>query len=138
MALAKISVPRGSTIFLIEDMDVRVAWFEERLGVKRTGGYKINSPVAMITTSSPSEALAILENIDVNEIDLFFFDHDLGGAPYTPPFSTDIARFLVEKNPEIGKRVVIHSMNKVGSKNLQHIMPGAVYLPFGSFDIVLT
>jgi hypothetical protein len=137
MALAKISVPRGAVIFLIEDMDVRVNWFEKKLGIERTGGYKINAPVALITTSSPSEALAILGNVDINEIDLFFFDHDLGGRPYAPPFSTDIAKFLAKQDREIGKRVVIHSMNEAGSKNLQRIMPGSVHMPFGSFDIEL-
>jgi hypothetical protein len=141
MALAKISVPRGATIFLIEDMDVRVNWFEKKLGIQRYGlpghKYKINAPVALITTSSPSEALAILGDVDINEIDLFFFDHDLGGRPYAPPFSTDIAKFLAKQDREIGKRVVIHSMNETGSKNLQRIMPGSVCMPFGSFDIEL-
>ncbi len=138
MGLAKISVPEGSVVFIIEDMNERIEWFENKLKVNRTGGYAINCPVAVIIAKSPEEATAILGEIEIDEIDLFFFDHDLGGAPYTPPFSTDVAKFLAEKDPNIGRRVVIHSLNTAGVKNLQGIMPGAVKMPFGSFNIEVT
>jgi len=64
----------------------------------------------------------------------FFLDHDLGG-PYQPPYSTDIAKRMHELDPKIGNRTVIHSANEPGARNLQAILPGSVYFPFGFFDI---
>lgn len=122
--MALITVPRLATVFLIEDNPERIRWFQSRLGTRLSDH-----------TDSPEYAIRVFEAFSVHFHDLIFFDHDLGGAPYTPPFSTDIAKYLVEHDPKVGRRVVIHSLNPDGVKNLQAIMPGAIALPFGSFDI---
>jgi len=122
--LALITVPKNATVFLIEDNPERIRWFQDRLGIRLLGH-----------TDSPEQAIQTFKSLGTGYFDLFFFDHDLGGAPYMPPFSTDVAKYLVERDPNVGKRVVIHSLNPSGAKNLQDIMPGAIWLPFGTFDI---
>lgn len=122
--MALITVPKNATVFLIEDNLERIRWFQSRLGI-RLSDY----------TDSPEYAIRVFKAFSVHFHDLIFFDHDLGGAPYTPPFSTDVAKYLVEHDPDVGKRVVIHSLNPDGVKSLQAIMPGSTALPFGTFEI---
>lgn len=133
-----VSVPKNSTVFLIEDSPERIQWFEYKLGVERYAGYAFNPRTTLIQTKDPNEAIVILESTGVEEIDLFFFDHDLGGKPYEPPFSTNVAKYIVGQDPVVGKRVLIHSLNEPGRKNLLAIMPGAMELPFGTFNIRVT
>jgi hypothetical protein len=121
--MALVSVPNSALVFIIEDSEERIKWFREKLGQR-----------IAVLTKDPADALDVLFGVDSRKIDLFFFDHDLGGA-YKPPYSTDVAKYLIKKEPYIGKRVIIHSMNEAGSKNLQRIMPGSVRLPYGTFDI---
>ena len=122
--MALVTVPKNATVFLIEDNPERIKWFQDKLGTRLSDH-----------TDSPSYAMRVFDTFSVHFHDLFFFDHDLGGAPYTPPFSIDVAYYLAARDPDIGKRVVIHSLNVPGVKNLQAIMPGSIWLPFGSFDI---
>jgi hypothetical protein len=121
--VALVGIPNNALVFIIEDSEERIKWFTAKLGTRIT-----------CVAKNPDQALQFLFGLDTRKIDLFFFDHDLGGA-YKPPYSTDVAKYLVKKEPYIGKRVIIHSMNEVGSKNLQRIMLGAMRLPYGTFDI---
>lgn len=131
MSKAIISIPKDAKVFIVEDDPSRRDWFTERLGARVYGFF-----------DKPEEAISHLNDlasldpgpVQLESIYAFFFDHDLGGA-YKPPYSTDIAKRLYELDPEAGRRTVIHSMNEPGARNLQMILPGAVYFPFGFFDI---
>jgi len=102
----------------------RVGWFVEKLGPRIVGIH-----------DKPENAIKALQGFDLNEIDMFFLDHDLGG-PFEPPFTTDVAKYMIgQGNLKIGLRTIIHSCNPAGARNLQSILPGATILPFGTFDI---
>ncbi len=134
MPTAQIKVPKKALVYIVEDSPERIAWFREKLGDR-----------IVRIDHDPKEAIRFLRNVGlshfikivhcVDNIDLFFLDHDLGG-PYQPPYSTDIARCMYIEDQKIGKRTVIHSCNFVGAANLARILPGSLLMPFGSFDIV--
>lgn len=118
-----IRVPKLAFIFIVEDDLTRVGWFVSRLGSRIIGIH-----------DKPEMAIKALQAFNLNKIDMFFLDHDLGG-PFEPPFTTDVAKYMFDQDPKIGKRTVIHSCNPAGADNLQKILPGSVKLPFGTFDI---
>jgi hypothetical protein len=118
-----IHIPSLAHIFIVEDDLSRVGWFVRKLGSRIIGIH-----------DKPVNAIQALRAFNLNEIDMFFLDHDLGG-PFEPPFSTDIAKYMFEQDPKIGKRTIIHSCNPAGARNLEVILPGASILPFGSFNI---
>jgi hypothetical protein len=120
-----VQIPAGKVVFIIEDNFERIRWFEE----------SFHGSCDLVVKTNPDSALAYFQDRDVSKTDVFFFDHDLGGAPYLPPFSTDVAKRLIEHDPEVGNRVIIHSLNESGARNLQALMPGSVWLRFGTFDI---
>jgi NAD+-processing family protein with receiver domain len=124
MALAKVTVPKGSVVFILEDDPNRIHWFERAF----------KGQVGTIEAMNPEDALYLLKDLNIETIDLFFFDHDLGG-PFKPPFSIDVAKYLAETDPYIGNRVIIHSLNPGGAENLKEVMSGAKVLPFGTFEI---
>ncbi len=123
MSKAIISIPEDAKVFIVEDDPARTDWFYSRLGDRIVGVYK-----------DPKTAIEILQCMDFSTITAFFLDHDLGG-PYSPPYATDIAEYMVSRDAGVGSRTVIHSMNEPGARNLQRILPGSVYFPFGFFDI---
>jgi hypothetical protein len=116
-------MPRLAFIFIVEDDLNRVGWFVNKLGSRIIGIH-----------DKPANAISSLKAFNMNEIDMFFLDHDLGG-PFEPPFSTDVAKYMFEQDPKIGKRTIIHSCNPAGARNLENILPGSTRLPFGTFDI---
>lgn len=126
--MALVQIPAGKVVFVIEDNMERIRWFEE----------KFHGSVDLTVKTNPDDAIAYFWGSygkGSAGTDLFFFDHDLGGAPFMPPFSTDVAKMLVKCDSEVGKRVIIHSLNEPGAKNLQAIMPGSIWLKFGTFNI---
>jgi hypothetical protein len=131
MSQATIYVPKDKEkglCFIIEDYQNRREWFVSKLGIPRIEAF----------FDVPEEAIAYLDMLSrrnkLNQIYAFFLDHDLGGA-YKPPYSIDIAKFMYQLDPAIGYKTVIHSANEPGARNLQAILPGSVYFPFGFFDI---
>lgn len=123
MNKATIYIPKLAHIFIVEDDKSRIGWFIERLGSRIIGIH-----------DKPENAIQALCSFNLNEIDMFFLDHDLG-RPFLPPFTTEVAKYMVKQDPKIGKRTIIHSYNPDGAKELQKILPGAVRLPFGTFNI---
>ena len=133
MSQATIYVPKGGWCFIVEDDQRRRDWFVSKLGMSRIYGFfdKPEEAIKHLNTlaNEPKTIPYSLENMYA-----FFLDHDLGG-PCKPPYSTDIATRMHELDPKIGSRTVIHSANEPGARNLQAILPGSVYFPFGFFDI---
>lgn len=131
MSQATVYVPKDrhkGICFIVEDDPSRQLWFASKLGPRIVGFF-----------DKPEEAIEKLRQIAENfpkleSVYAFFLDHDLGG-PYQPPYSTDIAKHMFSLDPRIGLRTVIHSANEPGARNLQKILPGSVYMPFGFFDI---
>jgi hypothetical protein len=123
MTQSTIYIPKLAFIFIVEDDLTRVGWFVNKLGSRIIGVH-----------DKPANAIQALQAFNINEIDMFFLDHDLGG-PFEPPFTTDVAKYMFEQDPKIGKRTIIHSCNPAGARNLEAILPGATRLPFGTFDI---
>lgn len=123
MNKATVYIPKLAHIFIVEDNESRIGWFIERLGSRIIGIH-----------DKPGNAIQALRSFNMNEIDMFFLDHDLGG-PFLPPFTIDVAKFMIKQDGKIGKRTIIHSCNPDGAKELQKILPGSVKLPFGTFDI---
>jgi hypothetical protein len=123
MKTTTIHIPKLAFIFIVEDNLQRIRWFLDKLGSRIIGIH-----------DKPENAISALKAFNLAEIDMFFLDHDLGG-PFQPPFSTDIAKYMFEQDPKIGKRTIIHSCNPEGANNLKAILPGAIKLPFGTFDI---
>ena len=118
-----IYIPKIAVVFIVEDDLRRIGWFVNKLGVRIVGIH-----------DKPKLAISALEALNINEIDIFFLDHDLGG-PFEPPFTTEIAEYMFKRDPNIGMRTVIHSCNPAGARNLEAILPGSIRLPFGSFEI---
>jgi hypothetical protein len=123
MKLTTIYIPKLAFIFIVEDDLNRVGWFINKIGSRIIGIH-----------DKPENAIKALQAFNMNEIDMFFLDHDLGG-PFEPPFTEAIAEYMVSQDPKIGKRTIVHSCNPAGARNLQSILPGSMILPFGSFDI---
>lgn len=128
MSNTHIRVPQSATVYIVEDSEKRLDWFRQKLG-------------ARIIRIDDKPELSIdwmkgLTDDEFNAIDLFFLDHDLGGAAYASPYATDIAKYMVQRNPRIGFRTVIHSQNPYGSEYLAKLLPGSMRMPFGSFDII--
>lgn len=123
MKPATIYVPKLAFVFIVEDDYRRIGWFVDRLGSRIIGVH-----------DKPANAISALKAFNTAEIDLFFLDHDLGG-PFEPPFTEEVAQFMFNQDPKIGRRTIIHSCNPAGARNLQSILPGAKLMPFGTFNI---
>ena len=66
--------------------------------------------------------------------DCLFLDHDLGGETYVdsnnPNTGYQVARFLYVHPDLKPKRIIIHSLNAVGAKAMQDLLPGSELCPF--------
>ena len=105
-------------VFVLEDMQDRQEAFREKFK-----GY---------------EKLTICDNVDDSKqillddyYDLICLDHDLGGEAFIDSnyYNTGytLAKFILENN--IKSKVVIHSLNPVGAKNIKFILPKAEIYP---------
>jgi hypothetical protein len=76
-------------------------------------------------------------NEDSN-FDVFFFDHDLGDRIFVNSNDENtgyqVAKFMSDKN--IKGRVIIHSYNPIGAKNMMNVLPQAVYIPFSKTMLI--
>lgn len=122
MNKATVYIPKLAHIFIVEDNKSRIGWFVEKLGSRIIGIH-----------DKPENAIQALRSFNIDEIDMFFLDHDLG-EDFLPPFTVDVAKYMVDQDSKIGKRTIIHGCNPDGAKELQKILR-AVKLPFGTFNI---
>ncbi len=78
-------------------------------------------------------AIEAIEQLkDNSPFDMIFLDHDLGGKVYVASgegTGWEVAKWIANNitNPP---RILIHSMNPVGAKEMKYLLPNAEVLPF--------
>lgn len=110
-------------IFILEDMEIRIATFKNWFK-----GHEL------IFSKTAQEAIDILGK-DLN-FEVFFLDHDLGDRIWVSTEDENtgsrVAEFLSDK--VIKGRIIIHSWNPCGAKNMMSYLPSAEYIPISSKD----
>ena len=111
-------------IFILEDDQRRMVYFNRSfLGDNTIHHFEDVKP-----------AIAFLES-NVNKIDRFYLDHDLGGESYVDSneFNTGftVAKFLSGVDMDYSK-ITIHSMNHPAAIRMNGVLPGSNILPFNS------
>lgn len=114
-------------VFILEDMTIRIDWFRKHYADHE-----------LTIATNAQEAIDILAK-DLG-FELFFLDHDLGDRIFVSTADENtgsrVAKFLSDK--EIKGRIIIHSWNPVGAKNMKSYLPSAEYIPIstkGAFDL---
>ena len=116
MTLFKVSLPKYAKVLLLEDSEMRIQWFEQKIP-----GIKVVRSVKEFTDYFETRPT----------VDFIFFDHDLGegGSGY------DAAQFLAERFGTTNRWGLIHSWNKAGAARMQQVLESTPAVPFGEFDI---
>ncbi len=96
-------------------------------------GNKYNN-TNIVSAQTADEAYKFLKN---EKWDMIFLDHDLGGEAYVdsnlPNTGYQVAKFI--KNNNIKYDIcIIHSMNPVGARNIQSILPDSNLIPIVLFQ----
>jgi CheY-like chemotaxis protein len=130
--LSELCIPAGYKILIVEDSDERIHKFRSWL------------PDAVITRTE-QEATALLRK---ERFDLIFLDHDLGTAYAYESFAgapkqvlkdcgngLGVAKILFSLGHD-GSRVVVHSHNPPGARDIQRLLPKCRLMPFGTFSVV--
>ena len=128
MTLATIFVRKGSRILIVEDNLEHLEWFRNKL--KHT---------TMRAIQDPEAAVDWLRINPPENLDAIFLDFDLGpgNMKNSTINSIPVIDFLNSRltTRRSQRNIVIHSCNEIGAAWMQALLPGAVKLPFGSFDI---
>ena len=128
MSMTRIRLPYDTEVFLLEDNPERVAWFKSKV------------PDLTVCYHAAS-AVAVLKQMRERgeKFDYYFLDHDLGGEMLKMLKSDEKSGYLVAKYlneiGHMGHDTVIHSHNPAGVKNMKNLLPNALVIPFGGFDI---
>lgn len=120
----RITVDRGSRIFILEDEQHRIDWFREKL-----------EGCHLIFSSTYLNAVWTIANAPVR-FDAMFLDHDLG-LPERTGDGDDVAKHLAAGG-YLAPLVVIHSWNPVGAQNMMNRIDTtvkAIVCPFGNFEL---
>lgn len=119
MTLIKVTLPKHAKVLLLEDSEMRIAWFE-----KKIPGLKVVRSVKEFTDYLETKPT----------VDFVFFDHDLGegGSGY------DAASYLADKFGSVNRWGLIHSWNRAGVARMQQILKAMSAVPFGEFDIEIS
>jgi CheY-like chemotaxis protein len=115
----RLTIPRGARVFLLDDDDVRIKWFLERL-------------TSITVAKEAPDAIAILDCYP--PFDFVFLDHDLGLFTGTEGDGLQVARHLARRGFD-GHSTVIHSTNAVGAAAMKEALKSATVAPFGQFEI---
>jgi CheY-like chemotaxis protein len=115
----RILIPRGSRVFLLEDDDVRIRWFLERL-------------TSTTVAKEVPDAIAILDSYP--PFDFLFLDHDLGLFTGTEGDGLQVAQHLAGRGFD-GLNTFIHSTSQNGATAMQGALKNATAVPFGQFEI---
>jgi CheY-like chemotaxis protein len=114
-----ILIPRGSRVSLLDDDDLRIRWFVER--------------VTSITVAKEApDAITILDSYP--PFDFLFLDHDLGSFTGSEGDGLQVAQHLAERGFE-GLNIFIHSTNQNGAAAMHKALRKATVAPFGHFEI---
>ena len=98
-------------ILIVEDTLERIQAFKELLNGE------------LVFTDSANAAIDLLSR---DCFDVLFLDYDLGEGKDS---GGKVARWI-EEHPQESLRIIIHSMNPVGAKRVQDILPTAERIPF--------
>lgn len=105
-------------IFILEDDSIRMGLFREALK-----DHNIDH------ASNVQDGKRLLT---ANEYDLILLDHDLGGEQMVHSSDENtgyqLAKFIRDDN--ISARVITHTYNPAGAKNILAVLPRAAYIPF--------
>lgn len=127
MSSVVINLPESTRVFLLEDSDDRIRWFQQRVK---------NLTVA----KTADEARNILVGTSASEFDFMFLDHDLGlldyrGVKRDEGNGQEVARLLAHAQYP-SNRVVVHSWNAWGAGKMKEVLGvGAKVIPFGQFRL---
>ena len=114
-----ISIRRGARVFLLDDDDVRIKWFLERLS-------------SITIAKEAPDAIAILDSYPL--FDFVFLDHDLGLFTGTEGDGLQVAQHLARSGFD-GHNIVIHSTNAAGAAAMKDVLKCATVAPYGQFEI---
>jgi CheY-like chemotaxis protein len=114
-----IMIPPGSRVFLLDDDDVRIMWFVERL-------------TSITVAKEAPDAMAILDSCPL--FDFLFLDHDLGSFTGTEGDGLQVSQHLAERGCE-GLNTFIHSTNQNRAAAMHKVLRKATVVPFGRFEI---
>jgi hypothetical protein len=121
-----IKIKPTSKVFILEDDKQRQDWFRRHI------------PEENITLCVDVFSAKHMLNIHgVQYFDLIFLDHDLGGKQMVESDETtgyEIAKFISKLGHD-GQNVIIHSWNGPGSRNMHGLLPKAIRVQFGRFNI---
>ena len=117
MNVLKVTLPKDSQVFVLEDSPMRQAWFRKRIP-------------RVTVVDSVQGMIAYFETKPI--CDYIFLDHDLGDGNGN---GVEAARWLKQKFGVNVSALLIHSWNTVGVRNMQDVLPGAPAIPFGNFDL---
>ncbi len=123
--MTRIKLPYDTQVFLLEDNFERIEWFNARIP-------------DLTVFHRAADAVKVLKVFHERRemFEYFFLDHDMCGEMLP---SDERSGYLVAKYlREIGLRghdTVIHSWNPAGVKNMKALLPNALVIPFGGFDI---
>lgn len=108
--------------FILEDMNIRIEAFKKWYSEQHE----------LIIATNATEAIDILSK-DLN-FDVLFLDHDLGDRIFVSTQDENtgsrVAKFLEDK--DIKGKIIIHSWNPSGAKNMMSYLPQAIYRPIGT------
>jgi CheY-like chemotaxis protein len=105
-------------ILVLDDDNTRLDQFKKKL---------IGHIVDCVETAP--EAIELLKN---NLYDVVSLDHDLGqliNQPSGPGTGYQVAQWLAENKDRKPPRIIIHSFNIPGAKNMMSHLPEASYVP---------
>lgn len=114
----KIFIPRGCSVFLLDDDDCRIMWFLERLS-------------SVTVTKEARDAIAILDRYP--EFDFIFLDHDLGRFTGTEGNGLEVAQHLASKG--FTGKVFVHSHNADQAEEMHKLLKQATRMQWGQFEI---
>lgn len=111
-----IRLPKKADVVLLEDSEMRILWFQERI------------PGLMVCRNVEE----FKKHFEGNPSAFFlFWDHDLGPGEN----GADAAKWFAEKYKMTNRFHCIHSYNRAGAQRIQSYIPAAVHIPFGEFEV---
>jgi len=106
-------------ILVVEDDVYRLDWFRDKFK---------NQELSTVMTAD--EAITLLsKSLDY---EIIFLDHDLGGRVFvnSSEHNTGFTVAMYLKNKDYKNRIIVHSLNPVGAKNIKNILPQAELVPY--------
>ncbi len=113
-----LRAPFTMRVLVLDDNHNRLRAFRQRL---------IGHVVVCVETAKEA-----IEQLEKEEFEIVFLDHDLGGeenVPSGPGTGWEVAQWLSEHEDRQPATIYIHSFNGPGSKNMLSLLPRARYVP---------